>query len=51
MSISERIIDWLKKPYSDEMSVTGWFLFLGFVAFVSIFWARGVKALLEQVKG
>lgn len=46
----ERFKDWYAKPYDDNMSVTGWFLFFGLLVVISVLWAlvlREIKELAE----
>jgi hypothetical protein len=31
----DRVLAWLKKPYSDDMDALHWFLFLGLVAIMA----------------
>lgn len=41
---------WWSKPYSDDMSVSGWFLFFGLLIVISVAWAlvlRELKAVAE----
>lgn len=44
-SIGDRVKQWVKKPYSDEMSVTGWFMFLGLLAVLTYLWTRILRAI------
>lgn len=41
---------WLKKPYSDDMSVTQWFLFLGLLGVLSWLWSRVIKTIVTVIK-
>lgn len=34
----ERFLTWLKRPYADDMSAGGWFLFLGLLIVLSVLW-------------
>lgn len=38
--------DWLEKPYSDDLTVFGWIMFLGLVTVVSFLWA----GVIGQIK-
>jgi hypothetical protein len=39
----DRVKHWLNKPYSDDMNVYDWFVFLGFVAIVTLIWSKFIK--------
>jgi uncharacterized protein involved in cysteine biosynthesis len=43
--LSSRFADWLKKPYSEDMSVKGWFAFLGLLIILSYLWSRVLKLI------
>ena len=47
----DEIKEWLKQPYSDGMSVGGWFIFLGFVGVVSFAWAKIIKETISKFEG
>lgn len=47
-SIASRIIAWAKKPYSDDMSLSGWFLFLGLLAVLTYLWTRILRAIADN---
>lgn len=38
MEFVERFNAWMRKPYDDDMSVTGWFAFLGLIAVLTLAW-------------
>lgn len=38
---------WWAKPYDDEMSVTGWFLFFGLLIVLSVLWALVLREIKE----
>lgn len=44
-TISSRIAKWLKSPYDDSMSITGWFAFIGMLAVLTFLWQRILKAI------
>ena len=46
-SIKSKIEGFFEKPYSDDMDVTGWILFLGLVALISLAWTRVLKKIQE----
>lgn len=41
--LTARFGEWLKKPYSDDMSVGGWFAFLGLLLVLSFLWTRVLR--------
>lgn len=43
----ERFADWIKKPYSEDMSAGGWFLFLGLLIVLSVVWSLILRSLKE----
>jgi len=43
--ITGRIAEWAKSPYRDEMSVGGWFLFIGMLAVLTFLWSRILRAI------
>ena len=45
MPLHERFTQWLKKPYSDDMSVTGWFAFLGLMSLLAFLWTRVLRLI------
>lgn len=38
---------WWDKPYSDDMSVMGWFLFFGFVIFLATMWSLVIREIRQ----
>lgn len=42
----EQFAEWTKKPYSDDLTVFGWFLFIGLVMVLTFLWA----SLIGQIK-
>ena len=42
-SFSQRFGEWIKHPYSDNMSVGGWFAFLGLLIVLSFLWSRVLR--------
>ena len=45
MTISDRLSAWLRKPYSDDMSVAGWFAFLALVSILAFLWSRVLRLI------
>lgn len=43
--LAQRFGEWLKKPYSDDMSVSGWFAFLGLLILLSFLWTRVLRMI------
>lgn len=43
--LATRFTSWLKKPYSDDMSVSGWFAFLGLMLILSWLWSRVLRTI------
>jgi hypothetical protein len=41
---------WWDKPYSDDMSASGWFLFFGLLIVISVAWALVLRELKEVAK-
>jgi hypothetical protein len=41
--LSKRFGEWIKHPYSDNMSVAGWFGFLGLLIVLSFLWSRVLR--------
>lgn len=39
--------DWIKQPYSDNMSAAQWFLFFGFVIIAGVVWGMILKTLTD----
>lgn len=44
-SIANRVKKWCKCPYDDDMSVSGWFAFLGMLAVITFLWSRILRAI------
>lgn len=44
-SIADRAAAWAKKPYNDNMSLGGWFAFLGMLAVLTFLWTRILRAI------
>lgn len=42
---SEKFTEWLKRPYSDEMSVVGWFMFFGLVMVITFLWSTILRKI------
>ena len=47
MVFVERFAEWLRKPYSDDMNVGGWFAFLGLIFLLTMAWAGIVRKLTD----
>lgn len=45
MTLHERFMSWLKKPYSEDMSVAGWFYFLALVSILAFLWSRVLRLI------
>jgi hypothetical protein len=45
MTLFDRFKDWLKKPYSEDMSVAGWFAFLALVSILAFLWSRVLRLI------
>lgn len=43
----EEFREWTKKPYSDDLTMTGWILFLGLVTVVTFLWASVIRQIKE----
>lgn len=44
-----RLGQWLKRPYSDDMSAGGWFAFLGLIAVLAFLWTRVLRVITGAV--
>jgi hypothetical protein len=42
-----RFSDWLKKPYDDDMSVVGWFLFFGMLVVIMTAWSGVIRRMVD----
>ena len=49
MGLWGRFEDWLKKPYSDDMSVTGWFAFLALLSILAFLWSRVLRLIATSI--
>ena len=49
MSLTERFAAWLKKPYSDDMSVAGWFAFLALISILAFLWSRVLRLIAASI--
>lgn len=45
MATFDRLKEWLKKPYSDDMSVGGWFAFLALLSILAWLWSRVLRVI------
>lgn len=43
--------DWAKQPFSADMPVSHWFLFIGLLLIIVIFWNIALRHLVEALKG
>lgn len=50
MTLFERAKDWLAKPYSDDMSVAGWFAFIALLSILAFLWSRVLRFLVAQIQ-
>jgi hypothetical protein len=50
MMIIDHFKAWLKKPYSDDMSVTGWFAFLALISIIAFLWTRVLHLIAASLK-
>lgn len=39
--------EWLKRPYSENMTVLDWFLFLGMVLVAVFVWTRLIRKVID----
>lgn len=39
--------EWLKRPYSEEMSAMGWFLFAGLLLIIGWGWSTIIRKLAD----
>jgi len=39
--------EWLKRPYSEEMSAMGWFLFAGLLLIIGWAWSTIIRKLAD----
>jgi hypothetical protein len=39
---------WLTKPFSSDMSVTQWCLFIGLIMVASFAWSRMIRLILDN---
>lgn len=44
---AKRFTDWIKRPYNDDMTVGGWFLFLGLMLLVTVVWTKILNKVLD----
>lgn len=49
MTQIERLKDWLAKPYSDDMSVMGWFAFLALLSILAFLWSRVLRLIAASL--
>lgn len=47
LNIFTEIHDWSKKPYSAEMSLKGWFAFIGMLLVVTIMWHQIIRFIID----
>lgn len=43
--------NWAAKPFSADMPVSQWFLFIGLLIVIVIFWNIMLRHLIEALKG
>lgn len=39
--------DWIKEPYSDDMTVLDWFLFVGLLLLIIWVWSRILRKVID----
>lgn len=49
MPLNERFAAWVKKPYSDDMSVAGWFAFLALISILAFLWSRVLRLIAASI--
>ena len=42
-----RFNEWLKRPYSSEMTVLDWFLFVGLLAVTIFIWTKLIRKVVD----
>ena len=47
MGYVSRIKQWAAMPFSSQMSVTGWFLFLGLIIVIAYLWTRVLRHISD----
>jgi len=40
---------WLKKPYSDDMTVAGWFAFVALLSILAFLWSRVLLLISKSI--
>lgn len=48
-SLPQRLAAWLKKPYSDDMSVAGWFAFVALLSILAFLWSRVLLLISKSI--
>lgn len=48
-SATQRVKAWLAKPYSDDMSVAGWFAFLALLSILAFLWSRVLSLVAKSI--
>jgi hypothetical protein len=43
----EKFKAWFAKPYDDNMSASGWFLFFGLLIVISVLWSLVIREIKE----
>jgi len=46
-NIFDSVKNWAKKPFSTDMNLGQWFLFLGLAIIISAFWNRVLHDIIE----
>jgi hypothetical protein len=49
-SVTNRLKSWLEKPYDDNMSIKGWFLFIALLSVLSALWIMVLKTIANNLK-
>lgn len=45
--VVSKFYEWLKRPYSEEMSAIGWFMFMGLLLVIGFMWSTIVRKLAD----
>lgn len=49
-TIFQDVKSWAAQPFNTQMSVTGWFLFLGLIVVLSVAWQLIFRHIAEGLK-
>lgn len=45
--IVQDFMAWIREPYSDDMTVLDWFLFIGLILLIIWVWARILRKVID----